>query len=222
MHRKLALALLTLGMMGCSQTPPAPGTTSTNVAVVTATPAAMPAEGWSKVTSIDGKLKIQLPVEWVVVDPNNKKYTSFMDEAMKRNPGLPPVDAKSFYFMAMSTKPEGGYSDNLNVVKRPGVETIPFTQASADALKVEMVKVLPLDGDMEVKVVQLPHGSAFRYETGLKVKSPNGTETRNHVVGFMVFQGTDLYTFTFSTRLDNKNAFGSVVERSMQNFEIAP
>lgn len=229
MHHKLAIALLTLGLMGCSQTTPTPGTSSTTVAVVSATPAvtATPAaatlpEGWSKVTSNDGKLKIALPAEWTVVDPNNKKFTDFMDELSKSNPNMPKIDGKGFYFMAMSTKPQSGFSDNVNVVKQPGVQTIPFTQASADALKAELTKVLPLEGDVEMKVVELPHGSAFRYETGLKMKSPGGGETRTHAVGFMIFQGTDLYTFTFSTRPDNKDAFRDLADQAMKNFELTP
>ena len=227
MHRKLAIALLTLGMLGCSQTP-TPGTTSTSVAVVSATPAVAPPpaaaslpEGWSKVTSNDGKLKIALPAEWTVVDPNNKKFTDFMDELAKNNPSMPKIDGKGFYFMAMSTKPQKNFSDNVNVVKQPGVQTIPFTKESADALKGELTKVLPLEGGLDIKVVELPHGSAFRYETGLKMKTPGG-ETRTHAVGFMLFHGTDLYTFTFSTRPDNKDSFGDVADQAMQRFELTP
>ena len=223
MQRKLAIALLTLGMMGCSQSSSTSGTNSTTVAVVSATPAADSlAKGWSKVTSTDGKLKIALPEEWTVVDPNNKKFTDYMEKLSKSNPNMPKIDGKGFYFMAMSTKPQGNFADNVNVVKQPGVQPIPFTQASADALKVELNKVLPLEGDLDIKVVQLPHGSAFRYETGLKMKSPGGGETRTHAVGFMIFQGTDLYTFTFSTRPDNKDTFGGVADQAMQNFGITP
>ncbi|CAN0216090.1 unnamed protein product, partial [Phaeothamnion confervicola] len=177
--------------------------------------------GWTEVKSKDGKLKMAVPPDWIVADSDNPKFKEAMAELTKSNPALANADTKNYYFMTISSKPKDGFSDNANVVKKSVGQTLPFNDDTAKALKAELVKAMPVQGDLKIEVTKIPFGPAFRYEAELKFNTGSGS-FNTYVVAYLVFQGTDMYITTFSTTPKNKATFPEVAKTAMDSFTLTP
>lgn len=217
---KLATLLVAGTIFGCSSPPPAtPSGTASPVAVNTPAKPALP-DGWTEVKSKDGKLKMAVPPNWVVADASNPEFVKVLDDLSKANPGMAKIDPSSFYFMCMDSKQKNKFSDNLNVVKKSVGQTLPFNDETAKQLKDELAKAMPVQGDLEMEITKVPAGEAFRYRAELKIATGAGKSVNSYAIGYMLFQGTDMYIVTFSTTPKDKESYTTTAKQMMETFTI--
>jgi hypothetical protein len=225
---KLQLAALLLAgwSLGCSSgpKPTASATPGAPTSVASATPAAtafqMPAD-WTLTKAKDGNLEMALPNTWVVADGNDPKFTNAVKDLQKSNPQLANIKNSGYYFMAIDTKTKDAFNDNVNVVQKHLPQTLPINDDSAQQLKGEFKKMMPLDGDLDIKVTRIPHGDAFRYTAVLNFNKPDGSKFQTYIVGHILFQGTDLYTITFSSTPNNKVGIEKIADDAMKSMKLS-
>lgn len=189
--------------------------TSTSVAAAAGVP-----DGWHTVSSNDGKVSMALPESWVVADPKNPVFVETIEKFRKSNPALANLDFSKMYFMALDSKGGGDFTENVNINKQTMPQAIPIDDATAAMVKQQLVKSLPIQGDLDMGVVHLKAGDAFRYQTDLKLKNPKGGDLNYNVVGYMTFKGTEQYTVTFSTKPGSKAKSLEQADQAMATFEI--
>lgn len=237
MTKKLAIVLFASLTLGCSTPTTTPSQTaspsttgapmtpiadSSPEAAETTTVAAPLPDGWTEAESKDGKMKMALPPSWVVSDSDNPEVKKQIADLVKENPAFAQANTSNYYFMAMSSKPKDNFSDNVNVVKKPLPQTIPFDDATAAALKQELTKAMPVEGELEMELTKVPQGNAYRYNATLKLSQGGGKELKTYVIGYMLFQSTDMYILTFTTSPKSKDGFAETVATAMETFKITP
>lgn len=224
---KLAALLLAGWTLGCSSgpKPTASGTPGAPTSVASATPAAtafqMPAD-WTLAKAQDGKMSMALPNTWLVADAKDPKFANAVGDLKKSNPALANIESSGYYFMAIDTKTKDSFNDNVNIVQKHLPQTIPINEDSAKQLKAEFTKMMPIDGELDIKVTQIPHGDAFRYTAVLNFNKPGGGKFQTYIVGHILFQGTDLYTVTFSSTPKNKAGLEKIADDAMKSMKLNP
>lgn len=219
------MALLLLA--GCSSSPSVAPTASpsTNASVAPSAtaspvkPASLPAN-WATAKSNDGKVTLGLPKEWLVSNPEDPNFKKAMADLGKDNPNLPSMVNQKYYFMALSTKPKDNFSDNVNIIKSQAKMDIPMTEDSAKQLAAQMKTMMPGAAAPEVKLVQLPVGSAFRYQTNMKFNTGKNSTFETYLVGYLLFKDHQQYVVTFSTIPKRKDKFPELADLAMSTFEI--
>ena len=227
--RKLIGGLVILATMaGCSQpkeaatADPARGSASTSAATPTpaggslATPT--PAGG-SRFTA--GNFSMELPPDWKVIDLTAKDWEGILtkvatEPAYKDMVAQVKKVASNGTFKMFALGPAANnFVQNLSVSQDNAGATI-----TADQLKPELAQQLAsiADGPVDANPVTLPAGGALRYNYSVKPQTPHGPSVST--VGFIIIQGTNLTTITFSCLAADKPKMIEFADKTVQSFQF--
>lgn len=225
MKKLLSIIVVSLLLVGCSQNKPT--VANTPVPVKTAefvhneeARAVVVPEGWSRAEAKDGELSLALPPGWVITNSEDPEMQKMVKDLVKKNAAFANNVNTNYYFMAFDSELKDNFSDNLNVIKKEVGQTLPFNEETAQALKTELAKNVPGAKEVNIKVVEIPHGKAFRYTATADLKGPKGNQIHMFAIGYLTFRNTTMYVLTFSTTPKHKDDLAKKVDMMVNSLLI--
>ena len=220
--KRLIFTILTLVLVGCSGNTTTTTTTNTPApAETTAKKASQPLpDGWYHTSSNDRSFTIALPGDWVVTDSNDPEMQKLVEELIDKNSAYPQNVTTDYHFMAFDSEVKNDFVDNLNVIKQDVAQTLPFNEATGEALKAELVKNIPGAKDFDIEIVDIPHGKAYRYTANTDFEGPGGSRIKMFLTGYITFDNTTMYVLTFSTTPEFKDEFTTEVNQMVESVNI--
>lgn len=176
-------------------------------------------EGWNAIASKDGNIKLALPPGWLLANSQDPNFVNAIQQMVKDNPGMPPVDEGHFYMLAVHLPPKNGFADNLNVIKMAASATTTIDETWVSAVKTELTTRLPGTTDFQARLTPLLGRTALRYQAKILVNRGQG-QVRAFVVGYTLVAAGQQYVFTFSTTPEDPEGFAKMADKAMQHLEI--